>query len=84
MSRAIHTDGIGTTTTSHLNLTRSLADVWGIKVVPEPVVRLEAPDGRWLHREGNRLTLVRADAWSGRKSEGEALANKVGQGLKVK
>ncbi len=63
MSRAIHTDGIGTSTTAHLNLTRSLADVWGIKASDlEPVVRLEAPDGRWLHREGNRLTLVKADA----------------------
>jgi hypothetical protein len=81
---AIKTDGIGTSTTTHLNLTRSLADAWGVKVIAEPVVRLEAPDGRWLHRECNRLTLVRADAWSGRKSEGEALANKVGQGLRVK
>lgn len=84
MGSAVETKGVGIPTTAHLNLKRTLADVWGVTTIAEPTVRLEAPDGRWLHREGNRLTLVRADAWSGRTSEGQALASKLGQGLKVK
>lgn len=38
MTRGVQTNGIGKTTTAHLNLTRSLADVWGLNkpVVHEP------------------------------------------------
>lgn len=39
---AIKTDGIGTRTTSHLNMTRSLADVWKRDTRPP----LRTPDGK--------------------------------------
>lgn len=72
------TKGIGTKTTAHLNLTRTLADAWGIETEK---VRLKSPDGRMLHRDCNRLTLVKADAWVGIPSEAEALSRRLGNGL---
>lgn len=72
------TNGIGTKTTAHLNLTRTLADVWGMSVER---VRLCAPDKRYLHKNCDRLTLVKADAWEGIPSEADALIRRIGNGL---
>ena len=72
------TKGIGTRTTAHLNRTRTLADALGIETEK---VRLKAPDGRMLHRDCNRLTLVKADAWVGIPSEAESLMKRIGNGL---
>lgn len=74
------TGGIGSRTDTHLNLTRSMADVWGLDF---PGTRLRAPDGRYLHRDANRLTLVRADAWHGSGSEAATLIARLNQGLRA-
>ena len=73
------TDGVGTRTTAHLNLTRTLANAWGVE--PQRV-HVTARDGRWLHKDCNRLTLVRADAWEGIPSEADTLVRRLGNGLR--
>ena len=75
--RAMPTNGVGKRT-DWLNHKRSLADAWGLTV---EMVRLRSPDGRYLHKNCDRLTLVKADAWDGIPSEAEALINRLGNGL---
>lgn len=74
------TDGIGSTTSAHLNLTRTMADVWGLE---SPGTRLRTPDGRYLHRDCMRLTLVRADAWHGPGTEAASLIERLKHGLRA-
>ncbi len=63
---AVETEGIGRRTTSHLNLTRSLADVWAEEA---PRFRLVSEDGRYLNSWCDRLTDARANAWVGTKAQ---------------
>jgi hypothetical protein len=77
-SRAMPTNGVGKRT-DWLNHKVTLAHAWGVAV---PSVRLVAPDGRFLHRDTVRLTLIRADAWKGIPSEAEELARRVNLNLR--
>jgi hypothetical protein len=52
--------------TAHLNLTRSLADVWGVRVM-----RVATERGAYLGKNRETFTLVRSDAWT-TFDEGEA------------
>lgn len=78
--RAVATNGVGNVSYSHLNRTRSLADVWGVEpVIIAPVAAIEAapshdpnlryrlrsPAGLWMHQSAQGLTSNQEYAWLG-------------------
>jgi hypothetical protein len=87
---AIRTNGVGSVgNTAHLNLTRSLADVWGVEdpVPPDPNAqyRLRTKSGHYLHLSAQSFTSEPESAWCGNKSQLDKVrgALELARGLKV-